>query len=131
MPALLEGRGLTVRFGGLTALKSVDLAVSPGEVLSVIGPNGAGKTTLFNVITGRVRPTQGSVAFRGEPIHRLAQNFLGRFLRSPISDQLVNPPVPFRPERRLPSRRLIVRDPCREIFHRVVSAGSGPAHGKV
>ena len=72
MPALLEGRGLTVRFGGLTALKSVDLAVSPGEVLSVIGPNGAGKTTLFNVITGRVRPTQGSVTFRGEAIHRLA-----------------------------------------------------------
>jgi branched-chain amino acid transport system ATP-binding protein len=72
MPALLEGRGLTVRFGGLTALKAVDLAVSPGEVLSVIGPNGAGKTTLFNVITGRVRPTQGSVAFRGEAIHRLA-----------------------------------------------------------
>jgi branched-chain amino acid transport system ATP-binding protein len=71
MPALLEGRGLTVRFGGLTALKSVDLAVSPGEVLSVIGPNGAGKTTLFNVITGRVRPTQGSVTFRGEAIHRL------------------------------------------------------------
>ena len=71
MPALLEGRGLTVRFGGLTALKSVDLAVSPGEVLSVIGPNGAGKTTLFNVITGRVRPTQGSVTFRGEAIHKL------------------------------------------------------------
>ena len=71
MPALLEGRGLTVRFGGLTALKSVDLAVSPGEVLCVIGPNGAGKTTLFNVITGRVRPTQGSVTFRGEAIHRL------------------------------------------------------------
>jgi ABC-type branched-subunit amino acid transport system ATPase component len=71
MPALLEGRGVTVRFGGLTALKSVDLAVSPGEVLSVIGPNGAGKTTLFNVITGRVRPTQGSVTFRGEAIHKL------------------------------------------------------------
>ena len=71
MPALLEGRGLTVRFGGLMALKGIDLAVSPGEVLSVIGPNGAGKTTLFNVITGRVRPTQGSVTFRGDAIHRL------------------------------------------------------------
>jgi len=71
MPALLEGRGLTVRFGGLTALKGIDLAVSAGEVLSVIGPNGAGKTTLFNVITGRVRPTQGSVTFRGDAIHRL------------------------------------------------------------
>ena len=72
MPALLEGRGLTVRFGGLTALKGVDLAVGAGEVLSVIGPNGAGKTTLFNVITGRVRPTAGSVLFRGEAIERLA-----------------------------------------------------------
>lgn len=72
MPALLEGRGLTVRFGGLTALRGVDLAVSPGEVLSVIGPNGAGKTTLFNVITGRVRPAEGSVLFRGAAIQRLA-----------------------------------------------------------
>src|SRR4029079_16333324 len=65
------GRGLTVRFGGLTALKGIDLAVSPGEVLSVIGPNGAGKTTLFNIITGRVRSTQGGVTFRGDAIHRL------------------------------------------------------------
>ncbi|MCC6194502.1 MAG: ABC transporter ATP-binding protein [Burkholderiales bacterium] len=71
MPGLLEGRGITVRFGGLTALKGVDFGVAPGEVLSVIGPNGAGKTTLFNVITGRVRPTEGSVMFRGEAIHRL------------------------------------------------------------
>jgi ABC-type branched-subunit amino acid transport system ATPase component len=72
MPALLEARGLTVRFGGLTALKGVDLAVDPGEVLSVIGPNGAGKTTLFNVITGRVRASAGSVLLRGERIGRLA-----------------------------------------------------------
>jgi ABC-type branched-subunit amino acid transport system ATPase component len=71
MPALLEGRGVTVRFGGLTALKSVDLAVSAGEVLSVIGPNGAGKTTLFNVITGRVRPTEGSVMLHGQAIQRM------------------------------------------------------------
>jgi ABC-type branched-subunit amino acid transport system ATPase component len=72
MPALLEARGLTGRFGGLTALKGVDLAVDPGEVLSVIGPNGAGKTTLFNVITGRVRASAGSVLLRGERIGRLA-----------------------------------------------------------
>ncbi len=70
MSALLEVRDVSVRFGGLMALKDINLAVSAGEVLSVIGPNGAGKTTLFNVITGRVRPTAGDVRFRNEPIHR-------------------------------------------------------------
>ena len=78
MAALLEVREVSVRFGGLTALKEVNLAVSPGEVLSVIGPNGAGKTTLFNVITGRVRATLGVVSFKGhdiqrEPAFRIAQ----------------------------------------------------------
>ena len=68
--ALLEARGVTVRFGGLTALKEMDLAVSAGEVLSVIGPNGAGKTTLFNVITGRIRPSLGVVLFGDSEIHR-------------------------------------------------------------
>ena len=72
MPALLEGRRLAVRFGGVAALKGIDLAVDAGEVLSVIGPNGAGKTTLFNVITGRVRPAVGAVLFDGQPIERLA-----------------------------------------------------------
>ena len=69
MPSLLEVRGVSVRFGGLMALGDVSLAVSAGEVLSIIGPNGAGKTTLFNVITGRVRPTSGSVLFDARPIH--------------------------------------------------------------
>ena len=69
MPSLLEVRGVSVRFGGLMALGNVSLAVSAGEVLSIIGPNGAGKTTLFNVITGRVRPTSGSVQFDARPIY--------------------------------------------------------------
>ncbi|MGQ0654550.1 MAG: ABC transporter ATP-binding protein [Betaproteobacteria bacterium] len=67
---LLEVKNVSVRFGGLSALKEVSLALSPGEVLSVIGPNGAGKTTLFNVVTGRVRPTLGSVLLGQKPIER-------------------------------------------------------------
>ena|SRR2546425_2722288 len=78
MPALLEGHGLTVRFGGLTALREMDFAVGGGEVLSVIGPNGAGKTTLFNVITGRIRPSVGRVVFRGQPLERLPSHRIAR-----------------------------------------------------
>ena len=63
---MLQVDGLTVRFGGLTALDDVSLTVAPGEVVGVIGPNGAGKTTLFNVICGFVRADAGSVRF-GEP----------------------------------------------------------------
>jgi branched-chain amino acid transport system ATP-binding protein len=56
----------------------VDIAVAPGEVLSVIGPNGAGKTTLFNVITGRVRPTAGHVLLRGRALERLPPHRIAR-----------------------------------------------------
>jgi branched-chain amino acid transport system ATP-binding protein len=72
MSPLLEVRGLRRHFGGVAAVDGVDLAVHPGEILSVIGPNGAGKTTLFNLITGLFPPDSGEVAFAGQPIAGLA-----------------------------------------------------------
>ncbi len=65
---LLEVRGLTLRFGGITALGGVDLTLAEGETLAIIGPNGSGKTSLFNCVTGLYRPTSGAVAFRGESL---------------------------------------------------------------
>ena len=67
----LDVAGVTVRFGGLTALDGVSLTVGPGEVVGVIGPNGSGKTTLFNVICGFVRADEGSVRWDGEPLDRV------------------------------------------------------------
>ncbi|MBW0106049.1 ABC transporter ATP-binding protein [Pseudonocardia sp. KRD291] len=67
-----------VRFGGLVALDGVSLAVAPGEVHGVIGPNGAGKTTLFNVCCGFVRPSTGSLSWRGEPVRDLRPHHLAR-----------------------------------------------------
>src|ERR1700722_29105 len=66
--AALEVKGLTVRFGGLTALDKIDLVVPTGGVVAVIGPNGSGKSTLFNAITGLVPAEEGSIRFHGEAI---------------------------------------------------------------
>ncbi|MGE8487439.1 MAG: ATP-binding cassette domain-containing protein, partial [Paraburkholderia nemoris] len=65
---LLDVRGVTRRFGGLTAVNGVDLSIAEGELVSVIGPNGAGKSTLFNLITGLDTPDAGSVQFDGRDI---------------------------------------------------------------
>jgi ABC-type branched-subunit amino acid transport system ATPase component len=74
---LLETAGLTKRFGGLAAVNDLSLRVRPGVVKALIGPNGAGKTTVFNLISGFVPPSAGTVSFQGRditglPPHRLA-----------------------------------------------------------
>jgi branched-chain amino acid transport system ATP-binding protein len=65
---LLETRDLTRRFGGLAAVNHVDLAVEDGEIVGLIGPNGAGKTTCFNLLSGFLKPTAGTVTFAGDDI---------------------------------------------------------------
>jgi branched-chain amino acid transport system ATP-binding protein len=71
MAPLLEVRDVTVRFGGLSALDSVQLDLRSGEVTGLIGPNGAGKTTLFNVISGLQVPTAGRVLVDGDDVSKL------------------------------------------------------------
>jgi branched-chain amino acid transport system ATP-binding protein len=75
MPAdktTLETRGLTVRFGGHTAVDNVSCAFSRGMLTAIVGPNGAGKTTYFNLISGQLRATSGTVLLNGRDITRLA-----------------------------------------------------------
>lgn len=79
----LEIVDLGLQIGGATILKDVNLSITSGEIIGVIGPNGAGKTTLFNVISGVMKPTAGSVYLDGknvtnEPIHVRARAGLGR-----------------------------------------------------
>ena len=85
---LLELDQLSVRFGGLTAVNGVTLAVGSGDVLGLVGPNGAGKTTLFNAISGLVRPSGGGIRFGGRdltgmPLYRRARLGIGRTFQIP------------------------------------------------
>jgi branched-chain amino acid transport system ATP-binding protein len=65
---MLEVKRLVKYFGGLAASASVDFQIAPGEVVGLIGPNGAGKTTIFNLISGHLAPTSGTIVFKGRDI---------------------------------------------------------------
>jgi len=87
-PPLLQGRGVSKRFGGLHVLRDVSFSVAEREIVALIGPNGAGKTTLFNLISGLVRPSAGEITVVDCPITRLApyritRLGLGRTFQSP------------------------------------------------
>ncbi|NYH99371.1 ABC transporter ATP-binding protein [Cupriavidus plantarum] len=64
-PVLAEVSGLTMRFGGLTALDGLNMTIHTGEVLGLLGPNGSGKTTFFNVLTGLYKATSGTITYDG------------------------------------------------------------------
>ena len=82
-PNVLQIRDLTRRFGGLTAVDHFEVDVNEGEIVSLVGPNGAGKTTVFNLISGVLRPTAGSVRLMGhelvgQPAHRITHHGVAR-----------------------------------------------------
>jgi branched-chain amino acid transport system ATP-binding protein len=86
----LEISGLRKVFGGVVALDGVDLSIDLNEILGIVGPNGSGKTTLFNVVTGALKPTGGSVRWRGEniaglPAHQIARKGLVRTFQQAMS----------------------------------------------
>lgn len=66
--SVLETKGLTMRFGGLTAVSGFNLTLDKGELVGLIGPNGSGKTTVFNMITGFYKPTEGRILHNGREI---------------------------------------------------------------
>jgi ABC-type branched-subunit amino acid transport system ATPase component len=99
---VLDARGITVRFGGLTAVDDVSASFTAGELVGIIGPNGAGKTTFFNAITGVTAPTAGRLIASGHDLtgrapHRYAAHGLARTFQTPrvFSDMTVASNIDF------------------------------------
>ena len=85
---MLEVRDLVKRFGGFTAVNNVSFTVDQGEILGLIGPNGSGKSTIFNLLSGTLAPTAGSIRFHGReiagrPPHRIINQGIGRTFQIP------------------------------------------------
>jgi len=90
MAEVLRAQGLSVRFGGVQAVSSLDLSVQRGELIGLIGPNGAGKTTALKLMTGVQRPDEGSVFLNGEDVTRLPVHRRAR-LGLAMTHQIVRP----------------------------------------
>jgi len=148
---LLEVRDLSLRFGGVRALRGLDLALAEDETVAVIGPNGSGKTSLFNCVSGAYRPTSGAIRFRGESLlglspDRVARRGIARtfqnlrlFLALPVIDNLLlGRHLHFRKNLfaaalRLRGEEIRHRERCEEIIefldleeHRKMRAGDCP-----
>ena len=75
---VLEVKGCTKRFGGLVAVRNLNISLAPGALYGLIGPNGAGKTTVFNLITGVYSPDEGAIELEGRTIHRKKPSSIAR-----------------------------------------------------
>ena len=85
---MLEVAGLVKRFGGFTAVNNISFKLDKGEILGLIGPNGSGKSTIFNMLSGTLAPTAGSIRFQGReiagrPPHRIINQGIGRTFQIP------------------------------------------------
>lgn len=108
----LKAEAVSKSFGGLMALRSLDLGVGEGEILGLIGPNGSGKTTLFNLITGFLKLDSGRINFRGEDItglkpHQICERGIARIF------QLVKPFAQMTAVQNVMLGRLYGRSPAR------------------
>ncbi len=93
---ILEIQNLTVKFGGFTAINNLNFNLNKGELRVVIGPNGAGKTTFMDVITGKTKPTEGQVFFKGKNLrpyaeYQIARMGIGRKFQTPRIYQKLTP----------------------------------------